>query len=87
MLRALLIHMLLFSLPFIIYGSYWAFVKRRREQNPNWSDAPLNWLVGIGLVLTISGLVVFRFADDQPPSGDYTPPRIVDGKIVGPETR
>jgi hypothetical protein len=81
----IVVNILLFLLPFVLFFAYAAWANRRRRTN---GEDPLNtpwyWLIACGLLLAIIGFFVLRaFITDTP--GCYIPARMVDGKMVKAE--
>ncbi len=78
-------YLLLFLLPFILYGG-WLLLARRRacghENDPTWRDAPLIWLTSAGMVLVLVGFVAAAIFDGSDRDCPYVPSHIVDGRIV-----
>ncbi len=82
MIRVILINLILFALPFLIYGGYLYFVRGTRDGQAIINEAPLAWLFATGTFLvfaTLLSLVDFSGAD---PDQVYVPPTVKDGKIV-----
>jgi hypothetical protein len=80
MLRIALIDILLFALPFLVYGAYMVWVKGTPAANLTQS-APVFWLLAAGfglLFVTMATLVQFSGGER---GGTYHPPAIEDGKI------
>ena len=80
MLRVALIDILLFALPFLIYGAYMLTVKRATPANL-WQSAPIFWLLAAGfglLLVTMATLIQFSGGER---GGTYHPPVIEDGVI------
>jgi len=80
MLRIALIDVLMFSLPFLLYGAYMLAVKGAVPASV-WQGAPVLWLLiaGIGLLLiTMATLISFSGGK---PGGTYHPPKIEDGVV------
>jgi hypothetical protein len=80
MLRIALIDILMFSLPFLVYG---AFMIATRGASPAdvWQDAPVLWLLAAGcglLLITMATLISFSGGK---PGGTYHPPSIENGII------
>ena len=80
MFRIALIDILLFSLPFLIYAAY-RFAVKGVPPNQLWQDAPVFWLltVGVGLLLVVMATVI-QFSGGKP-GGVYHPPVLQDGVI------
>jgi hypothetical protein len=80
MLRIALIDILLFSLPFLVYGAYMLSVKGATP-GTLWQGAPIFWLLasGIGLLLVTMATLI-QFSGGKP-GGVYHPPTVEDGVI------
>jgi hypothetical protein len=79
-LRVALIDILMFSLPFLIYGAYMLMVKGA-VPGDLWNGAPLVWLLAAGcglLLITIATLIQFSGGK---PGGTYHPPSYENGVI------
>lgn len=80
MLRIALIDIVMFALPFLLYGAYMFMVKGTPPASI-WQDAPVLWLLIAGsalLLITMATLISFSGGE---PGGTYHPPRIEDGVI------
>jgi hypothetical protein len=80
MLRIALIDILMFSLPFLIYGAYMIATKGTSPTDV-WQDAPVLWLLAAGcgfLLITMATLISFSGGK---PGGTYHPPSIENGII------
>ena len=79
MLRIALIDILLFALPFLVYGAYMYAVKGVAGEL--WQGAPVLWLLaaGCGLLLVVMATVI-QFSGGKP-GGIYTPPTVQDGVV------
>lgn len=80
MLRIAFIDILMFSLPFLVYGAY-MLAARRAEPADMWQDAPIIWLLAAGCVLVIVTMAMLISFSGGKPGGTYHPPSIVDGVI------
>ena len=80
MLRIALIDILLFSLPFLIYGIYMVSVRGVAPASL-WQGAPIFWLLaaGCGLLLVVMATLI-QFSGGQP-RGTYHPPTLENGVI------
>ncbi|MFQ5533932.1 MAG: DUF6111 family protein [Sphingomonadales bacterium] len=84
----ILFNMLLLALPFVVYGGWVAFLRKKEaETGGTWDDAPTTWLLIIGLSLMIISLFAMRLVEDNVATGEYIPPHLEDGKIVPAEIR
>jgi hypothetical protein len=80
MLRIALIDVLMFSLPFFVYGAYMIATKGTSPADV-WQGAPVVWLLAAGfglLLITMATLISFSGGK---PGGTYHPPTIEDGII------
>ena len=80
MLRIALVDILLFSLPFLVYGAYMILVKGAAPASL-WQGAPVLWLLaaGCGLMLVTMATLI-QFSGGKP-GGIYHPPSLQDGVI------
>ena len=86
MLRTTLIHILILLAPTILYFAF-LILTRRLQLSRSTAAAQLRkvpWvrLLGSGMILTASSLVVWALLGGSDPEGTYVPARIVDGEIV-----
>ncbi len=88
MIRRILFELFLLVLPFLVYGGWMGYLRRRdKEAGGTWNDAPVTWLLIAGLALMLGALFVTRFAGGDVRDGVYVPPRYENGKIVPAEIR
>ncbi|MBX3455687.1 DUF6111 family protein [Ferrovibrio sp.] len=80
----ILIHGALLLLPFVLYFLYLWRVRRAGKEGPE--TTPWFMLSLAGLVLMIGSFAVVHVMSDQP-SGQYTPARLQDGRIVPGDIR
>ena len=84
MVRVVIENILLFLLPTLLYV---AFIMIRRRGQPNntpaqaLDDAPIFWLLAIGIAMMIGGLAYFGTTEGGKPGQTYVPPVYKDGKI------
>jgi len=80
LLRIALIDILLFSLPFLIYGAYMLSVRGVAPASL-WQGAPIFWLLAAGCgLLLVTMATLIQFSGGQP-GGIYHPPTLEDGVI------
>jgi hypothetical protein len=80
MLRIALIDILLFSLPFVIYGAYMVSVKGASPASL-WQGAPIFWLLAAGCgLLLVTMATLIQFSGGQP-GGIYHPPTLENGVV------
>jgi hypothetical protein len=80
MLRIALIDVVMFSLPFLIYGAY-IIATKGTSPGDMWQGAPVLWLLAAGcglLLITMATLISFSGGK---PGGTYHPSSIEDGII------
>lgn len=84
MLRILLIQLLLFAIPFVVWALYVVAVQRRKLTSGGaFNDAPIVWLLGAGTAMVAAGLVYLALTTGTPAGeGEYVPPRLENGRIV-----
>ena len=80
MLRIALIDLLMFALPFLIYGAYMLLVKGI-DPAESWQSAPILWLLAVGCGLVAIAMASLISFSGSKPGGVYHPPSIVDGVI------
>jgi hypothetical protein len=81
MIRVLVINLLLFLLPFLLYAAWRWLVRGERNGRQMVSDAPLFVLMGLGLTLVAIGLFTLASYEETGIEGRYVPPAIKDGRI------
>lgn len=80
MLRIVLINVLLFLLPFLIYAAYVVWVKGVAPKRAM-SGAPFLWLILAGLAVLFVGLVTLVEFTGGERGGTYQPSVLEDGVI------
>jgi len=81
MFRVILVHVVLFLLPFIGYA-VWLWLAKRSKDPDNWTVKPVAWLTVAGLVLVIGGLVGMASFDHAPEGASWRPSEMRDGVFV-----
>ena len=81
MIRRMIYELLLFLLPFALYGIYWRLSGRGRSEDV---QRPHPWatLFISGLVLVAASFVLWAYEDGETASGTYVPPHVENGRIV-----
>tara|TARA_B100000941_G_C28501600_1_gene554636 strand:- start:1752 stop:1997 length:246 start_codon:yes stop_codon:yes gene_type:complete len=69
-------------LPFILY--YLSVYLIKKDTSKKFPIIPLSL---VSLLLLALVLIFFRFSDNDPSDGKYTPPQFKSGKIIPPKTR
>jgi len=80
MLRVILINILLFLLPFMVYAAYVVWVKGVAP-NRAMAGAPFLWLILAGLVVLFVGLFTLVEFSGGDREGSYQPSVLEDGVI------
>lgn len=80
MFRVILINILLFLLPFLVYAAYVVWVKGVAP-NRAMAGAPFLWLVSAGLVVLFVGLFTLVEFSGGDRDGSYQPSVLEDGVI------
>lgn len=80
MIRVLLTQLVLFLLPFLLYGGYLFLTKKLNRQA--WIDAPRYWLVMAGLAVSVAGFAYMSQINNNPTGGVYVPAHMENGKVV-----
>jgi Family of unknown function (DUF6111) len=82
MLRIALIDILMFSLPFLIYGAYIVATKGTAPADV-WNSAPLFWLIAAGCgLLLITMATLIQFSGGKP--GGVYHPATTQGGVIKP---
>lgn len=82
MARVVLVNLLVFLLPFLVYGAYASLAREAATPESIWKSAPVLPLFLAGAVLV--ALIMFTFATfsgNDSSNGRYEPPVFKDGKI------
>ncbi|HXJ02140.1 MAG TPA: DUF6111 family protein [Micropepsaceae bacterium] len=80
MIRRIFFEMLLFLLPFALYGAYWRLSKR--EETAPAPRHPWTILFASGLVLVAASFLFWGITEGSGEQGKYVPPHVVDGRVV-----
>jgi hypothetical protein len=84
MLRIALIDIIVFALPFLIYGIYMVTVKKVAPSDL-WQSAPYIWLVAGGLGLLLVAMATLISYSGGKPGGTYRPP-VTENGVIRPGT-
>ncbi len=80
MIRSLFERVVLFALPFLLYGVYLLALRLRPQAvRP---ATPWTWLIVAGLSLVAVSFIVLGFIEGEPITGTYVAPHVVNGRIV-----
>jgi len=80
MIRSLFERVLLFAVPFLLYGLYLLFL--RLNPSANRHATPWNWLIIAGLSLVAISFIAVGLFEGEPTTGLYVAPHVVNGKVV-----
>lgn len=81
MARVVLTNLVLFLLPFLVYGAYVRTTGRSKTTADAWADAPVLALLAAGMVLVFIAMITFASFRGGAPSGHYQPPVYENGQI------
>ncbi|HTP76682.1 MAG TPA: DUF6111 family protein [Rhizomicrobium sp.] len=81
MTRIILERLLLFAVPFLLYGAY-LLLLRLRPASGAAQSTPWTMLFIAGLSLFALSFVVWGLNEGEPTTGRYVAPHLVNGKIV-----
>ncbi len=84
MLRIALIDLVMFLLPFALYGAYMLLV-RGVAPGEIWRTAPLFWLLAAGCASLLIAMALLISFSGGKPGGTYHPPHMEDG-VMKPGT-
>jgi hypothetical protein len=74
MVRTVLLEIILFATPFVLYAAYAAFVNKQRAlSGETWNDAPIILLTATGTILIGAGLIYWNLTDQSETEATYTP--------------
>ncbi|WP_416897286.1 MAG: DUF6111 family protein [Minwuia sp.] len=85
MLKKLIVYIVPFSIPFILYGLYWLLARRRASRGQSLST--WLWLLVSGVLLCVLTAGVLALTGGHEPGGQYIPPRVEDGVLKPGEFR
>ena len=80
MFRIALIDIILFALPFLLYGAY-VFATRAEGRTSLFKGAPIFWLLAMGCGLLLAVMATLISFSGGKPGGTYHPPEVVDGVV------
>lgn len=81
MARLVILNIVMFLTPFLVYGAYVYLTHKVRDVDSFWNEAPLGWLVSAGFGMVLVGITILISFSGGAPEGVYTPPTIEDGQI------
>ncbi len=80
MLRIALIDIVMFALPFLIYGAY-MLATRSASPSTLWQGAPVLWLLAAGAMLLLITMATLISFSGGKPGGTYHPPSLQNGVV------
>jgi multisubunit Na+/H+ antiporter MnhB subunit len=80
MIRAILEEVLLFLVPFVVFGAILAAMRRNPFRLESWSKRGLALTIA-GLLVAIAGLILFGFTAERS-TGIYEPAHMENGRLV-----
>ena len=81
MTRIILERLLLFTVPFILYGAY-LLLMRMRPPPSTARVTPWTSLIIAGLSLFALSFVIWGITEGEPTTGRYVAPHVVNGEVV-----
>jgi cytochrome bd-type quinol oxidase subunit 2 len=81
MLRIILIDIILFLLPFLVYG-FWLWVNNKAHVSEHWRKGPMAWLALAGIALVVVSFVIFASIKQAPDGAEYRPAHMENGVFV-----
>lgn len=80
MTRAVVQGVILFLLPFVLFGAYLVVLRRNPLLWSHWSDKSL-WLTIAGLSFVVMSLIATGLLDERR-TGTYVPTRVENGRVI-----
>ncbi|MSP42253.1 MAG: hypothetical protein EXR08_02615 [Alphaproteobacteria bacterium] len=88
MLRVVLLNIVLFFLPFILYALYfYTRARRRNDVTIAWNEIPFARLLQAGVGLIIIGMLITAYVGGEDAGGTYVPARMEKGRLVPGEVQ
>jgi heme/copper-type cytochrome/quinol oxidase subunit 3 len=78
-IRRIAFDVLLFLLPFALYGLYWRFSAKAGERS---TAHPWNYLLISGLVLVAASFVFWGVTENTGQQGVYVPAHVENGRVI-----
>ena len=82
MVRPILIELLFFLVPFILYAIFLWATRARVFDPQSWPVSTIIWLAIIAFLLVIGSFIVLAQFSGLPPGSVYEPARFEDGSVV-----
>ena len=80
MIRRIAFEILLFLLPFALYGVYWRVSKREEAEFKD--PHPWTVLFASGLALVAASFLIWGITEGAGQQGVYVPPHVENGRVV-----
>ena len=87
MIRPVATEVILFLLPFVLYGVFLWATKAGVMQPDSWPLSRIAWLLMAALALVVGSFIYFARFSGAPPGSTYVPAHIEDGKFVPGQTK
>jgi len=87
MIRPLATEIILFLMPFVLYGVFLWATKAGVMQPDSWPLSRIAWLLMAALALVVGSFIYFAHFSGAPPGSTYVPAHIEDGKFVPGQTK
>lgn len=87
MIRPVATEIILFLMPFVLYGVFLWATKAGVMQPDSWPLSRIAWLVMAALALMLGSFIYFVHFSGAPPGSTYVPAHIEDGKFVPGQTK
>lgn len=87
MIRPVATEVILFLLPFVLYGVFLWATKAGVMQPDSWPISRIAWLLMAALALVVGSFIYFAHFSGAPPGSTYVPAHIENGKFVPGQTK
>jgi hypothetical protein len=87
MIRPVATEVILFLMPFVLYGVFLWATKAGVMHPDSWPISRIAWLVMAALALMVGSFIYFANYSGAPPGATYVPAHIEDGKFVPGQTK
>ena len=87
MIRPVATEIILFLMPFVLYGVFLWATKAGVMHPDSWPISRIAWLVMAALALMVGSFIYFANYSGAPPGATYVPAHIEDGKFVSGQTK
>jgi len=87
MIRPVATEIILFLMPFVLYGVFLWATKAGVMHPDSWPLSRIAWLVMAALALMLGSFIYFANYSGAPPGATYVPAHIEDGKFVPGQTK